>query len=122
MSFKKGNDHLVFDLGLTNDEAIDVTADALETTPDELRKALEFSRQLLMNAQRQGLTEDQLMSVALSVVSLLVKECGPPKEQAELCMKLCNNLLAVCENLRQVEQNEPSAVMRLVASDFTIVH
>ncbi len=80
------------DIDRDDDGALLAAADKLNTTPEAVRKMVDFSRQVIANAHRQELAPNELATTLMSVMSVLGS--GVDEEDA----------------------------MRLVPTDLTIVH
>ena len=113
----------IFDIAidLDDDDAIDAAAELLDTTSDTVRKVISFAHQVLRNADDQTLTQAELVTAMVSVLRHLVKVCGPPAEQAKLCMSLCNALWAACAP-HQDQADDSSHPFSVVSYDHTTVH
>lgn len=73
MSFTKGTQQtmVLIDIDLDDDVALLAAADKLNTTPEAIRKMVDFSRQLIANAHRQELAPNELATTLMSVMSML---------------------------------------------------
>ena len=118
MSEKKRHP-IIVDVALTDDQGIEALAEALGTTPDDIRTTIGFVHQIFANAEKQELNKGQLVSALLAALSTLVKEYDSPDERTEMLLNLCQGLWAACGNYATNGAKEPRI---LVTSNLSIVH
>jgi hypothetical protein len=61
---------------------------ALNASPDELKKVIDFSHEVFTTAENHDLSNDQLMASLMAVITMLVKETGNTDQQKEVCTQL----------------------------------
>ena len=85
---------LTIDLNLDDPDSIARAAETLGTTPEAVRKTVRFAQILIEKADENDLTRGQLVTAVMSVLTLMVKECGSSVDQAQMCFRLLDGLWA----------------------------
>ena len=86
----------VIDIHVDDKDTLDALAEALGSTPEEVWATFTFARQILENAEGQGLTPQQLLTAMIGAVATLIKQAGSPVEQAEICQAFMEGLWVSC--------------------------
>jgi hypothetical protein len=85
---------LTVDIDLDDDVSVGRAAEALGTTTKTVRATLGFAQVIMARAEDNDLTTGQLITAVLSVMAVLVKDCGDEAEQREMCTHLFEGLWA----------------------------
>jgi hypothetical protein len=88
---------LTIDLNLEDEDSIKRAAEALDTTPESVRTTILFAQQVMQTAEAQELTRGQMVTALMSVLTIMIKDCGTPDEQGEFCFRLFEGLWASCD-------------------------
>ena len=83
---------LTVDIDLSDDTSVEEAAKNLGTTPQMVRDTLRFAQVVMLNAEEKDLTAGQLLTALMSVMSVLVRDCGNEVEQSEMCVHLFEGL------------------------------
>ena len=85
---------LTLDIDVTDDAAVQEAADALGTTPENIKRTINFSHEVFVVAEDRGLTKGELATALLSVVGILVQEAGGEEDRKDMCMKMFEGMWA----------------------------
>ena len=88
---------LSLDIDLNDEESVLLAAMALGTTPHALRAVVGFAQSVVAQAGDREMTRGQLVTAVMSVLTLMVKECGNTVEQGQMCRRLFDGLWASCD-------------------------
>ena len=83
---------LTVDINLDDEDSVEWTASLLGVSPDMVKRVLRFCQTIMVNAEDQELTTGQLLTALVSVMTLLVQDCGDQDEQSDMCMRLFEGL------------------------------
>lgn len=87
---------LLIELDLDDQMALEAVGRELGTTVETVHKVANFAQQLLQVAHKQDLDANELIISLLSASSVVIKGCGAPQDQSDLCVKLFERLWASC--------------------------
>jgi hypothetical protein len=88
---------ITIDLNLDDPDSIAQAAETLGTTEQAVRNTVRFAQIIVEKADDNDMTRGQLVTSLMSVLTLMVKECGPVVEQAQMCFRLFDGLWASLE-------------------------
>ncbi len=83
---------LTIDIDLGDAESVEEAAKNLGTTPQMVRDTLRFAQIVMQKAEENDLTAGQLLTALMSVMSVLVRDCGSEEEQSKMCVHLFEGL------------------------------
>ena len=69
-------------------------AASLNVSPVELKRVFNFSEEVFTTSEKRGLSNGQLMTSLVAVITRLVRETGTTEQQTEVCAQLILGLWA----------------------------
>ena len=95
---------------LSDPASIEAAADSLGTTPEMVEDTLHFAQIIMEKAEDNDLTSGQLLTAVMSVIAVLVKDCGPLEEQSKMCVHLFEGLWSAVGLPADTLENSPTQV------------
>ena len=83
---------LTIGVDLSDPASVEAAAESLGTSAEMVRDTLRFAQILMEKAEDNDLTSGQLLTAIMSVMAVLVRECGDADEQSEMCVHLFEGL------------------------------
>ena len=114
---------LTIDLNLEDDESVLRAASALGTTPEAVRTTVGFAQIIVEKADDNDMSRGQLITALMRVLTLMVRECGTPLEQGQMCFRLMDGLWASCdlpEDRSFMQQSQAPSFPLLPVSDESV--
>ena len=88
---------LSMDIDLDDEDSVRLAAMAMGTTPHVVRTVVTFAQSVVTQAEEHEMTCGQLVTALMSVLTIMVKQCGDPLEQGQMCLRLFDGLWASCD-------------------------